>query len=303
MTKLFRDWFRTVKRRVKKGLRDHRTFNLHRAANRLLADHDHEQISVAQLAREAGISVGAFYQRFPNKDAFLSRVVVERLYGARRDMERALGPERWRRSTAGAVTRAIVAEMMRNLHGPGAGVVRMALKRGHLDRQKLEPLVGYRTALADSAVALLAHRVKGVRHPERTIRSTVQIATATALDALLHDAGTLRPGSWQMADALSGMMLDVLGLSEEACATSRSKGKETFEHVDDDNEAMLDMPVEEVIALPVPEPVPRPSNSHKRKTPRDPASEPIKMVRPSDGAAATAEEPEPPLRRRHRPTF
>ena len=67
MARLFNRLFRTVKRRIKKGLRDQRTYNLHRAAHRLLANHDHEQISIAQLSREAGISVGAFYQRFPTR--------------------------------------------------------------------------------------------------------------------------------------------------------------------------------------------------------------------------------------------
>jgi AcrR family transcriptional regulator len=304
MARLFRRLFRTVKRRIKKGMRDQRTFNLHLAAHRLLADHDHEQISVAQLSREAGISVGAFYQRFPNKDAFLGRVVVERLYGARRDMERALAPERWRRSSAAAVTRAIIEEMIRNLHGPGAGVVRVALKRAHLDRQKLEPLVVYRTALADSAVALLVHRVSGVRHPERAIRSTVQIATATALDALLYEAGTLRPGSWRMADALSGMMLSMLGLAAGRRIDGKKKNNEKASPDDDDDDKMLAMPIEEVVAESVPELPP----SHRRERPEKRTGDPVEIIDPKtvslmlDGSSEEKKSPEP-QRRRHRPKF
>jgi AcrR family transcriptional regulator len=138
MPKLFSRIFRHAKRRIKQGRRDQRTFQLHQAARRLLAQKDHEQVSVAQLASAAGISVGAFYQRFPNKDAFLGRIVHEGLYDAQQRMERELDPERWRHSAAGKVTQAIVEAMMRDLHGPGAGVVRAALKRGHLDRKKLE---------------------------------------------------------------------------------------------------------------------------------------------------------------------
>ena len=162
MPNLIRRVFRSAKRRIKKGLRDQRTFNLYRAACRLLAHQVHEQISVANIAREAGISVGAFYERFPNKDAFLGMVVSSRLCWAGERMEQELDPERWQRRSAGAVSRAIMEEMMRGLHGSGAGVVRAALKRGHLDRDKLEPLIRYRTALADRAVALLGHRAKGV---------------------------------------------------------------------------------------------------------------------------------------------
>jgi AcrR family transcriptional regulator len=306
MPKLLRRLFRHPKRRIKQGLRDQRTFKLHQAARRLLAEKDHEQVSVAQLAREAGISIGAFYQRFPNKDAFLGRIVHERLHGAQQQIERELDPERWRRSTTAAVALAIVEAMMRGLHGPGAGIVRAALKRGHLDRKKLEPLLRYRAALADSAVALLVPRLKGVRHPERAVRSVVQIAEATALDALLHDAGTLRPGSRGMAEALSTMMLGMLGLSDRRPVNAQD---ETPTPADDDGqEAMLEMPTEDVIAIPIPEPAIVPRRTPRRQAARDLEPEPIKIIRPKPPLPETIEEleqtqPEPIRRRRHRPRF
>ncbi len=142
MARLFNRLFRTVKRRIKQGLRDQRGFNLHRAGVRLLDAHDHEQVSVTPLAQEAGISVGAFYQRFPNKEAFLGRLVHERMGAAERTLDRDLDPARWRDRSAGAITRAIVTTTLQSLQGPGAaGVVRAALQRGHSDREKLAPLV------------------------------------------------------------------------------------------------------------------------------------------------------------------
>jgi len=303
MAKLFSRIFRHAKRRIKKGQRDQRTFKLHHAARRLLAEKDHEQISVAQLAGAAGISVGAFYQRFSNKDAFLGRVVHEGLHNAQQQMERELDPERWQRSTAGEVTQAIVEAMMRGLHGPGAGVVRAALKRGHLDRKKLEPLLRYRTALTDSAVALLAPRLKGVRHPERAVRSAMQIAEATALDALLHDAGTLRPGSQRMADTLSAMMLGMLGLADRRTVNPQD---EPARAEDDGQEAMLHMPTEDVIALPIPEPALGARRNPRRQAARDPEPEPIKVIPPippKPPLPETIQEPEPTRRRRHRPRF
>ncbi len=156
-------------------------------------------------------------------------VVAEYLYSTRNRMERALARERWGGQTAGAVTRAIVEHLMRDLQGPpGAGIVRAALKCGHLDRGTLAPLVSYRSALADRAVALLAHRANDIPHAERTVRASVQIAVATVLDALLHDGDILRPGSQRMVDALSGMMLDRLGLS------AGRAGKAPAEHHESD---------------------------------------------------------------------
>lgn len=304
MAKLFSRLYRSAKRRIKKDLRDQRTFNLYRVATRLLADHDHEHISVAQLAREAGISVGAFYQRFPNKDAFLSMVVSERMRSAQQRMERDLDSARWKRSTPASLAQAVVVEMMRELHGPGAGVVRAALKRGHLDRKHLEPLIRYRTALADHAVALLTPRAKGVRRPERAVRGAMQMAQATALDALLHDAGTLRPGSQRMADTLTAMLLGMLDLGGGRPMTKPDETEGTAAEADnDDQDAMLAMPIEEVIAHPVPEPAPGAPRARRRRAVQEPKPEPIKIVRPKNLVPATAEEPQPPVRRRHRPQF
>lgn len=51
------------------------------ALERLLRARAFEQISVAEIAREAGVSVGAVYTRFENKDAFIP--VLFELYKAR----------------------------------------------------------------------------------------------------------------------------------------------------------------------------------------------------------------------------
>ena len=90
----------------------------------------------------------------------------------------------------------------------------------------------------------------------------MQIAEATALDALLHDAGTLRLGSQRMADTLSAMMLGMLGLSNRRPLNPQDESDETE---DDGQEAMLDMPTEEVIASPIPEPALGPRRTARRK--------------------------------------
>ena len=303
MAKLFRRMFRTVKRRLKQGLRDQRTFNLHRAGVRLLAAHDHEQVSVAQLAEGAGISVGAFYQRFPNKEAFLGRLVHERMGAAERTLERDLDPARWRHRSAGAITRAIVTTTMQSLQGPGAGVVRAALQRGHSDREKLASLVRYRTAVADRAVALLAPLVKGVHRPDRAVRATVQIAMATSLDALLHDADVLRPGHQRMVDVLSAMMLRLLDLRADArLGKGADAGDEPAPADDADEDALLEMPIEEVVATEVT--ASPPVATQRRRRPAATVSEPIPVIRPAQVRPVpeeTAETPEPTPRRRHRP--
>jgi AcrR family transcriptional regulator len=128
-----------LKPRIKEGMQDGKRLKLYETVCPMLAQQDYDQISVAQITRAAGISVGAFYERFADKDEFLDWVVSEYLCGAQRRAERELDPKRWEHSPAEAVVNAIIEEMRHGLHGPGAGVVRAALKRGHLDRQNLSP--------------------------------------------------------------------------------------------------------------------------------------------------------------------
>jgi AcrR family transcriptional regulator len=253
MPSIIRRIVRSARSRIKQDLREQRTFQLYQAGCHLLARADHEQVSVARIARKAGCSVGAFYQRFHHKNAFLDMVIARRIGSAREHLQQELEPARWRHSSARAVIRAIIEEMMRSLHGSSAGVFRAALKRGHLDREKLEPLVAYRKALADCAVALLAHRVRGVRSPARSICITMQIAEATALDALLHDAGDLRPGSRKMAETLAVMMLGLLHLSGHENQDEHLHSQEPSEAINEHSaDSMLEMPIEEVVAIPMP---------------------------------------------------
>src|SRR5271166_4693304 len=121
MARLFSRLYRGAKRRIKQGLRDQRTSALYRAAFRQLAHKDYEQVTIAKIAAEAGVSVGAFYQRFSSKDLFLSFVISSRLDSARERLERDFKPERWQRSSARLVTQVIAEEIMRSFHGPAAG--------------------------------------------------------------------------------------------------------------------------------------------------------------------------------------
>ena len=57
---------------------------------RLLKEHEFEFITVADLAREAGYSVGAFYSRFRSKGEFLDALVAQHLEQRTRARDRTL---------------------------------------------------------------------------------------------------------------------------------------------------------------------------------------------------------------------
>lgn len=256
MKYLIRRVVKNFKRNDKRAKRANRGFALLIARRRLLAQNDYESVSVADITSEAGISVGAFYGRFSSKDAFLASLIRNRFVAAGRRLERELDPQKLKHAETAAIVRAIIEHMMQTFHGAGAGVVRAALKRAHLSRDNLQPLCDYRSALSDRAHLLLVSRVQGVRHPERAVRAAVQIAEATALDALLHEAGILRPGSLRMASMLKTLMLSSLGVSSGVRQQSAPAIEEAMSSDEDGGEQMLEMPVEDLVVATVsPEPV------------------------------------------------
>lgn len=61
----------------------------------LLADRRFEDASVQEIARRAGSSVGAFYTRFPNKDALLHQINELVFSRAKEQWGELLDPKRW----------------------------------------------------------------------------------------------------------------------------------------------------------------------------------------------------------------
>jgi AcrR family transcriptional regulator len=204
MPSILKKAIKVAKRRIKKGLQDYRTWRLYMAGRELLADHDYDRIAVAKIASIAGVSVGAFYERFDSKDAFLSFLINERFNTAEADAKRHLCPDHFKAASSEDVIRSIVEHELRAFHGPMGGVVKASIRRGQLDTADLRHLHRYRATVGDSAVALLAPRVGEDSGP--AIRAAVQMVHATAIDILHHDAGVLKRGRRRTADALAVMM-------------------------------------------------------------------------------------------------
>jgi AcrR family transcriptional regulator len=211
---LFKTMFQSAKRRIKKARQDHRTHRLYGVGYQILNTEDHERVSVARIAREAGVSVGAFYERFESKDVYLRRLSWTRLDWARRQALTDLDPKRWRDASGARTVRTIVEHVLHTVNSNTVGAVRIAVKCGRLDPDFLKPLLTYRAVVADQAVVLLKPHVKFNKDPEVAIRAAVQITLATAIDALFQDEGPLRAGRRLMADTLSHMMSRLLGIAD-----------------------------------------------------------------------------------------
>jgi len=160
------------------------------------------------------VSVGAFYERFESKEAFLRRLSWSRLNWARGQALADLDPKRWRDASGARIVRAVVEHVLHTVSSNTVGAVRIAVKCGRLDPEFLRPLITYREVVAEQAVALLKPHVEIDKDPERAIRAAAQIILATAIDALFQDEGPLRSGRRLMADTLSHMTSRFLGIAD-----------------------------------------------------------------------------------------
>ncbi|HVB79575.1 MAG TPA: TetR/AcrR family transcriptional regulator [Candidatus Binataceae bacterium] len=212
MPNIVRKIVRTARSRNKSGLRDGRTWALYEAALRRLASKDYEQISIAEIARGAGCSIGAFYGRFGDKNAFLHMVISSAFRTLRTAADRDLAPKQWRGVAREKVVEGVVRHVVTNMSSPKqAGVTRAALKLATIKPSALEPLQEYRANVSDHAVALLAPRLS-FSDAQGSIRVAVQLIFGTVIDSTLQHAGPLRVGSRRMINTMTALTVSYLKL-------------------------------------------------------------------------------------------
>jgi AcrR family transcriptional regulator len=83
------------------------------AAEGLLAEKRWEDTSVAEIAKRAGSSVGAFYARFRDKEALLSALHERFVEEARATADLAMSEERWAKASISEIVRELVAFQVR----------------------------------------------------------------------------------------------------------------------------------------------------------------------------------------------
>jgi AcrR family transcriptional regulator len=203
------------KRRVKRNKRDQRTAALYDAGARLLARYDHDHVSMAKLAREAGCSVGALYNRFPDKESFLYHLSGEVFRSLREDVKVPPGGLLWPWGDASSMVRQIVSHVVQRMTTrKAAGVIRAAMKLAPTHPLTLELVEDYRTAATQYAVKILLPHVGDSGAPR--VRVAMQIVLATVTDAILQKKpGPLQAGSSRMITALSNVMCGYLGIETD----------------------------------------------------------------------------------------
>jgi AcrR family transcriptional regulator len=164
-----------------KQARSERTlYRLLDAAEVLIAEHGLVGLSIPEIARRAGSSVGGFYARFRDKNELL-RALEERFFHEVSARLEALADERrWADADVGEIVAAAVHELV-SVTEQRRELIRAFVFRATQDRAILDHAVDFRRRAAERMGAVLLAKAPRVMHPEPALALDLAVQAAFAL--------------------------------------------------------------------------------------------------------------------------
>jgi AcrR family transcriptional regulator len=156
------------------------------AGYRLLESRDLDELSVAEIAMAAGCSVGAFYLRFENKDAFFRALISHKL-----EEGREVARVTFSSNSDDAIDSFIETLVAR--YRQQKGLLRAALRRSINDPAVFEPLRQLGYYAADQFIAWWQHKHEEQITPvqEQHLRFAFQMLYGALHNSLLGRAGLI----------------------------------------------------------------------------------------------------------------
>jgi AcrR family transcriptional regulator len=151
----------------------------------LLEHRELEALSIAELARTAGYSTGAFYTRFRSKDEYVDALIAHHLERRRQARDRLLAAP-----PDGKLISALFEDLVQ-YYWKHRRFWRAALIRAIRDPDFWEPVRLHGRELADLLIERIAtHTRRGLTEQEDTnVRFAVQLALGTINNAIINRPG------------------------------------------------------------------------------------------------------------------
>jgi len=160
---------------------------LARAANRLLSSRPFEQITVADLARAAGISVGGFYRRFRDKRAVLHLADLGFIDDCRQALDDAFDDPALATQPLADVVRAYVRVMVTKFREHRLAILQVVRNADPADaRVYRERATAFNDHVHGRFREAIAARRAELTHPDPEVATNLAIffASAAARDAI-----------------------------------------------------------------------------------------------------------------------
>lgn len=173
--------------------------SLIRTGFRMLEEHEFEAITIADLARRAGYSVGAFYARFQSKDEFFEAMLSHHFEDRARSREALLA------STSNETLVNDLIEDLVSYYWKRRRFWRAALVRSMRDPGFWEPIRQHGHEFANMFIARVSeHAQRELTEDEDTnIRFAFQIALGTINNTIINRPGPIFMGQKTFVDNLA----------------------------------------------------------------------------------------------------
>ncbi|MFU8814567.1 MAG: TetR/AcrR family transcriptional regulator [Pseudomonadales bacterium] len=183
-----------------------------KAGTAAFARRGYEQARVADIAREAGISVGVFYQRFKDKRGFFDALEAEFMRQGRENWDRFIerADPAW---TAQQFLVTLMAGLGRTISN-NMGFFRALITLGHHDKSVVDPAVELDMYGAQRLEAYLIERkyVTAKQLRENQVYFALASAMKTLLVMAANDVGPYRATDQATAEELARMFAGYVGI-------------------------------------------------------------------------------------------
>ncbi len=191
------------------------------SAETLVAAKGFDEAGIAEIARVAGSSVGAFYRRFADKDGLLHALHERFCDEARATADEALDPARWTGAPTDQVAREFTAFIVQ-VFREREGFFRAILQRGASDavvRERTDRLFEH---LAGRLAALLRGRGSDIAHDDPDLAATVglRVVIGTLTHTIQAQPHTLPLSDERLAAELARVFISYLGVSSPTSVTT-----------------------------------------------------------------------------------
>jgi AcrR family transcriptional regulator len=189
------------------------------AAVDLLGERRFEEASVAEIARRAGASVGAFYSRFPGKGALITYLNDQLFDRGREKWDEFLAPERWKGRPAADIVGAVVRRIVESRRAHRGLLRALSLyARSQPDPRFAEHATALNRHVHGRLRALLLEREDEISHPDpgRAVALGLLLVDGATREAILFGETAWlpgRPSDTVLVRELTGAWLAYLGVS------------------------------------------------------------------------------------------